>query len=132
MTSNTTQPSLFAQLAKLGTREVVDLGGVKVEIVETSFNDRAKLGKIQHSGEDEETIGTLFLRALIYACCYAPGTSDKAFSSPEQVGELPMALLLQIAEHAKRINGLSVKPELAPDPDAEESIHEPSEAEKNG
>lgn len=128
----TTTPSLFAQLAAMGAREIVTFNGVKIEIVEMSFAARSALAKIHSADGDAEEIGQLFICAILRACCYVPDTKDKVFTSDEQIGELPLALALQLAEHAKRINGLTAKPEVTPDPDAEEAIHQPNEAEKNG
>jgi hypothetical protein len=132
MTTNNTPMSLFAQLAKCGAREIVTFGGVKIEVVEMSFAERSALAKIHSAGGDAEEIGEAFIRAILRTCCYAPGTKDKVFGDGADISQLPMGLVLQLAEHAKRINGLSGKKELEPDPDAEEPIHEPSEAEKNG
>jgi hypothetical protein len=133
MTSNTT-PSLFAQLAKVGKREIVDIEGIKIEIVEMSFGERSKLAELhdKHKGQEGSGAGIAFMRIIIHRCCYAPGTNDRLCATEESVGDLPHAIATTLFEHAKRVNGMGVVEPLEPDPDAEEPIHEPSEAEKNG
>lgn len=132
MSTTTQPPSLFARLAKLGAREVIRYGqDVEIEIVEMSFADRSSLADIHRAGGDEETVGTKFVHAILMACCYEPGTNTKLFSDASQFGQLPYGLVLKLAEDAKRINGLTPKPELEPDPEADEAIHPVSEAEKN-
>jgi hypothetical protein len=126
--------SLFDRLAKKGKREILDLDGDKVEIVEMSFSEREQLGKLhsRRQGEDEDSLSLVFIRMLVYNCCYVPGTKDRVFASAAQVGDLPQDVAVQLAERVRDLNGLNARPVLEPDPDVEEEmIHEPTDAEKN-
>lgn len=116
-----------ALLARAGKREVVEVVGLKVEVVELSFGARAKLGQIAGEG------GATIVRHVIRASCYEPGTANLLFADDELVDMLPGPAAQQLAETAYRLSGMGKTEEaLEADPDVETSASEPSEAEKNG
>lgn len=116
-----------ALLARAGKREVVEVVGLKVEVVELSFGARAKLGQLANEG------GVTIVRHVIRSCCYEPGTANLLFVDDDLVDMLPGPAAQLLAEVAYRLSGMSKTEEALPaDPDVETSASEPSEAEKNG
>lgn len=115
-----------ALLARAGKREIVEVAGLKIEVVEMSFGARAKIGQFVDDGPT-------LVRHVIRSCCYEPGTANLLFADDELVDMLPGAAGQHLAEVAYRLSGMSKAQEaLEPDPDVETSESEPSEAEKNG
>lgn len=112
--------ALFARAAGV---EKVTIAGVEMEIIEMSFGVRAGLDKYSDDGVQA-------MREMLKASCYRPGSVERILDD-ELIDMLPQGEVMRLFGIVKRLNGMDAKPTLAPDPEVEQSVHEPSEAEKN-
>jgi hypothetical protein len=119
-----TREEIKALLARAGNIETVEVGALKIEVVELSFAKKIELSKIEGGGEE-------LMRHALKAACYVPGTIEPMLDD-ELISVMPQGAVVALFDAVKRVSGMTAAEALEPDPEIEQGITEPSEAEKNG